>query len=79
MKAPSSHMIALTGFWLAAAMFTTKPPLHAANDNIPSPHSHHGGEQEPTSDAIRPEKKGQAPCGGRKALGRAQRYPLLQP
>lgn len=38
-------MIALAGFWIAAAMSTAEPPLRAANDNQPMPL--HGGEHEP--------------------------------
>jgi len=55
MKAPSSHMIALVGFWLAAATSAAGLPPHAANDNTPAPH--HGGEHEPQSVTIRPERK----------------------
>lgn len=60
MKAPSSRMFVLAGFWIAAAMSAAEPPLHAANDNAPAPH--HGGDHDPAPQAVRPAKKRTPPA-----------------
>jgi hypothetical protein len=64
MKALSSHLIALAGVCVAAAMFAAEPPLRAANDNHPAPH--HGGEHEPAPQSVGPARKGRPQAAGKR-------------